>query len=103
MERRLRGEEVVTIGVLHERGMSNRAVARQLGVHEHAVRYRLRRLTSGAPDGRTAKPFAAESVRVTIGVLAEKGTNHCAIAISSARRRHAIGPTPWGLRLSGGS
>jgi IS30 family transposase len=44
MERRLRREEVMTIEVLHERGMSNRAIARQLGVHEHAVRYRLRDL-----------------------------------------------------------
>ena len=44
MGRRLRREEVMTIEVLHERGMSNRAIARQLGVHEHAVRYRLRDL-----------------------------------------------------------
>ena len=43
MERRLRREEVMTIEVLHERGMSNRAIARQLGVHENAVRYRLSR------------------------------------------------------------
>ena len=48
MERRLRREEVMTIEVLHERGVSNRAIARQLGVHEHAVRYRLQRLASGA-------------------------------------------------------
>lgn len=39
MGRRLRREEVMPIEVLHERGMSNRAIARQLGVHEHAVRY----------------------------------------------------------------
>ena len=43
MGRRLRREEVMTIEVLHERGLSNRAIARQLGVHEHAVRYRLAR------------------------------------------------------------
>ena len=60
MERRLRREEVMTIEVLHERGMSNRAIARQLGVHENAVRYRLRRLTSGAVDGRSAKTHSAE-------------------------------------------
>jgi transposase len=66
VERRLRWEEVVTIEVLHERGMSNRAIARQLGVHEHAVRYRLARLASGAPDGR-AKPFAAEPWAEAIG------------------------------------
>ena len=43
MERLLREEEVGTIEVLHERGMSNRGIARRLGVTEHAVRYRLRR------------------------------------------------------------
>ena len=60
MERRLREEEVVTIEVLHERGVSNRAIARQLGVHENAVRYRLRRRAAGARDGRAEKPFSAE-------------------------------------------
>lgn len=50
----------MTIEVLHERGLSNRAIARQLGVDEKAVRYRLARLASGAPDGRGAKPHAAE-------------------------------------------
>jgi transposase len=59
MERRLRREEVMTIEVLHARGLSNRAIARQLGVHEHAVRYRLARQGAGAPDGRAQKPFAA--------------------------------------------
>jgi transposase len=59
MARRLRREDVMTIEVLHERGISNRAIARQLGVHEHAVRYRLARQASGAQDGRAGKPFAA--------------------------------------------
>jgi transposase len=52
MERRLRREEVVTIGVLFERGMSKRAIARQLGVDEKAVRYRLARLAAQACDRR---------------------------------------------------
>ena len=55
MERRLRREEVVTIQVLRERGMSQRAIARQLGVDEKAVRYRLRRLASEAGDGRLTR------------------------------------------------
>jgi transposase len=59
MERRLRREDVMTIEVLHERGISNRAIARQLGVCEHAVRYRLARQASGARDGRADKVFAA--------------------------------------------
>src|ERR1700752_1446997 len=59
MGRRLRREEVMTIEVLHERGLSNRAIARQLGVHEHAVRYRLARQAAGRRDGGADKPFAA--------------------------------------------
>jgi transposase len=63
MERRLRREEVVTMEVLYERGVSKRAIARQLGVDEKAVRYRLGRLASGAKDRRAEKtssvaPFA---------------------------------------------
>jgi transposase len=50
----------MTIEVLHERGCSNRAIARTLGVDEKAVRYRLARAASGARDGRAEKPFAAE-------------------------------------------
>lgn len=56
----------MTIGVLHERGSSNRAIARQLGVDEKAVRYRLRRLREGAVDGRQGKPFRAEAVAEAI-------------------------------------
>ena len=50
----------MTIEVLHERGMSNRAIARQLGIHENAVRYRLQRLASGAVDRRSEKTHSAE-------------------------------------------
>jgi transposase len=60
LERRLRREEVMTIEVLSERGVSKRAIARQLGVHEHTVRYRLRRLATPRPDGRAAKERSAE-------------------------------------------
>jgi transposase len=66
MARRLRREEVMAIGVLAERGCSKRAIAQQLGVDEKAVRYRLARLASGAPDGRAGKPFAAEPWREPI-------------------------------------
>jgi IS30 family transposase len=61
MGRRLRKEEVMTIEVLHERGCSNREIARQLGVNEKAVRYRLGRIAEGAADGRADKAFAAEA------------------------------------------
>ncbi len=56
----------MTIQVLHERGSSNRAIARQLGVDEKAVRYRLGRLRAGAVDGRRDKPFRAEAVAEAI-------------------------------------
>jgi transposase len=62
MGRRLRREEVMAIGVLAERGCSKRAIARQLGVDEKAVRYRLGRLASGAVDGRAGKPRRADAV-----------------------------------------
>ncbi len=67
MGRRLKREEVMTIQVLHERGLSNRAIARQLGIREHAVRYRLRAAAAGRPDGRSDKPFRAEALA---GVIA---------------------------------
>jgi len=54
----------MTIQVLRERGCSKRAIARQLGVDEKAVRYRLGR--QGAPDGRADKPFRAERLRPVI-------------------------------------
>ena len=59
MGRRLKREEVMTIQVLHERGLSNRAIVRQLGIHENAVRYRLQREAAGRRDGRRDKPFRA--------------------------------------------
>ena len=45
----------MTIEVLRERGVSQRAIARQLGVYENAVRYRLKRLAAGAHDRRADK------------------------------------------------
>src|SRR5262245_36874721 len=52
---RLRSEEVVTIQVLAEKRVPRRAIARQLGVSEGAVRYHLRRQAEGAQDRRRAK------------------------------------------------
>jgi transposase len=84
MERRLRREEVMTIGVLHERGMSNRAIARQLGVHENAVRYRLERLEAGGRDRRAEKvssvaPFAEAVGEWMRGMAAGRGANGLAL------------------------
>ena len=49
---KLNEEEIVTLQVLKSKGQSNRAIARQLGVAESAVRYHLRRQAARAKDGR---------------------------------------------------
>ena len=56
----------MTIEDLHERGCSNREIARQLGVNEKTLRYRLRRLAEGAADGRAGKPFVVEALDAVI-------------------------------------
>jgi transposase len=68
---RLRREEIVTIGVLAEKGQSNLAIARQLGVTEGTVRYHRRRIEEGAEDGRRDKPRKAEAVAAVIGAWFE--------------------------------
>ncbi len=62
MPRRLRGEEVVTIRVLAEKGTSHCQIARTLGVTEGTVRYHLRRAAAGAEDGRRSQPRRAEAL-----------------------------------------
>ena len=62
MPGRLTAEDVVTIHVLSEKEAASRAIARQLGVTEGAVRYHLRRRASGATDGRAGKAFAASAL-----------------------------------------
>jgi transposase len=84
MERRLRREEVMTIEVLHERGLSNRAIARQLGVHENAVRYRLSRSEARARDRRADKVSSVAPFAEAIGewvrcVAAGRGANGLAL------------------------
>jgi transposase len=83
VERRLRREEVMTIEVLYERGLSKRAIARQLGVHENAVRYRLKRRASPRPDGRdkvsSVAPFAEAICEWMRSREAERGVNGLAL------------------------
>lgn len=57
--RKLGKDDIVTIGVLAEKGESNSATARLLGVTEGAVRYQLRRARLGVEDGRK-KEFLIE-------------------------------------------
>lgn len=54
--RRLTTEEVVTVLTLAKRGLSNRHIAKQLGITEGAVRYQRKKAERDQPDGR-AKTF----------------------------------------------
>ena len=49
---KLTKDEIVALQVLKQKGESNRAIARRLGVSEGAVRYHLRRREADAKDGR---------------------------------------------------
>jgi len=60
MRRRLTKEEVMTIRVLEEKGVSKRSIARQLGVSEGTVRYQLK--AGDKEDGRQGKPELAAAV-----------------------------------------
>lgn len=63
---RLREEEVVTIGVLAEKGESKAEIARTLGITEGTVRYHLRRAAEKAEDGRANKAFKADAAAAII-------------------------------------
>lgn len=52
-------EQIVALNVLKEKGLSNTATAKTLGVTEGTVRYHARREQQGAQDGRK-KPFLLE-------------------------------------------
>ena len=54
---KLSKEHVMTIKILDQTGESRSAIARRLEVTEGAVRYRLKRLTAAAPDGRAKQPL----------------------------------------------
>lgn len=64
---RLCREEIVTLGVLAEKGRNHCEIARTLGVTEGTVRYHLRRAAEGAVDGRTERSYKAETVAGVIG------------------------------------
>ncbi len=49
---KLTKDEIVTLQVLKDKGESNCAIAKRLGVTEGAVRYHARRATQKAVDGR---------------------------------------------------
>lgn len=55
-----------------ERGVSIRQMARQLGVRESALRYRLRRRREGAADGRSCKPTALDPFETVVHTVLER-------------------------------
>ena len=58
---RLDPEARMTIKALSDRGATRGEIARLLGVTEGAVRYHVRRMASGAPDGRSRQASRAEA------------------------------------------
>ncbi len=62
----------MTIQVLTEKQVPGRAIARQLGVTEGAVRYHVRRQREGAVDGRKEKAFAAAALEAAIDAWREE-------------------------------
>jgi transposase len=62
MPLKLRPEEIVTIDVLHGKGVSNCEIGRHLGVTESTVRYHIRRKAACATDGRRNKAHLADAL-----------------------------------------
>lgn len=72
MANKLDQEARMTIQTLAERGQSNRAIARLLGVHENAVRYHLNRLHQGTADGRGQQKHLAANFQDAIATWLEQ-------------------------------
>src|SRR5919106_2774297 len=63
---RLDAEARMTIKALSARGSSGSEIARLLGVTEGAVRYHVKRMASGAVDGRTGQRPKTAAVAAAI-------------------------------------
>ena len=71
---KLSREARMSIKVLTEKGVSNREVARLLGVREGCVRYHRRRQAVGAVDGRSRRVRKAAAFQPAIDAwLAARG------------------------------
>lgn len=66
MAQRVHEEGRMTIKTLHEKGLAKVRIAGLLGVTEGDVRYHLRRMASGAKDGRARQPHRARSQQLVI-------------------------------------
>ena len=91
---RLSEEEVVTIGVLADKGKNHCEIARTLGVSEGTVRYHLRRQAEGAQDGRRQKGFQAEALAGIIGAWMQghPGTGRSRSSERFGEWRRRLGP-----------
>jgi transposase len=69
---KLTKEQIMVADGMIERGVSIRQMARQLGVRESALRYRLRRQRDGAVDGRSAKPTALDPFEAAVHAVLER-------------------------------
>lgn len=68
----LRQEQVIMMDqVIEQGGLSNRAAAAALGVTEGALRYRRRRLATGAVDRRTEQATALAGLEDTVAAVLE--------------------------------
>lgn len=72
MATKLDQEARMTIQTLAERGQSNRAIARLLGVHENAVRYHLHRSRQAIADGRSRQQHLAANFQDAIAHWMER-------------------------------
>lgn len=72
---KLRERDLVVMDVLREKGWSTRATARELGVDESTVRYRIRRREANAQDGRSRQPETCVPWEGVIGpwLMAQQG------------------------------
>jgi len=69
---KLRERDLVVMDVLREKGWSTRAVARELGVDESTLRYRIERHEAGAGDGRSRQAEACAPWGAAIGSWIEQ-------------------------------
>ena len=70
---KLSKEQVMVAKGMQERGTSVRQLARQLGVSEGALRYRLKQLDGGAHvDGRAGKPTALDGLEEVVQQVQER-------------------------------
>jgi transposase len=63
---KLTKEQIMVADGMIERGVSIRQMARQLGVRESGLRYRLRRQRQGTADGRGCKPTALDPFEAAV-------------------------------------